>query len=322
MNILQVSPRDIPATGDDSPASSLIGYVIRMSGWHQVWICLIALAVAGLTMVPLELQRRLVNEVIVDANLELLATLGLLYLIVLLLQGALKLALRFYQAWLSESAVRYNRRHLSKIHECRQANGESEGGGRAVSVIGAEIDRLGGFVGEGFSQPVVNLGILLSVGGYMVAVEPSIAAVSLVFLVPQIALVPVFQRWINRLVEKRLSLVRALSDTVSDLPGDCGEIEETALPGQIDKIYRNKIRISLLKFTAKALTNFLNALGPLCVLVFGGYMVIMGETTIGTIVAFVSGFDRLSGPLRELIGYYRVAAQAHVQHQMIAKWMA
>jgi ABC-type bacteriocin/lantibiotic exporter with double-glycine peptidase domain len=50
-------------------------------------------------------------------------------------------------------------------------------------------------------------------------------------------------------------------------------------------------------------------------------MVIQGETTVGVIVAFISGFDRLSAPLRELVNYYRVAAQAAVQHRMIARWM-
>ena len=67
--------------------------------------------------------------------------------------------------------------------------------------------------------------------------------------------------------------------------------------------------------------NLLNSLGPLSVLLYGGYMVMMGETQVGVIVAFISGFGRISGPVRELVGFYRVYAQASVQHTMIAKWM-
>jgi ABC-type bacteriocin/lantibiotic exporter with double-glycine peptidase domain len=55
--------------------------------------------------------------------------------------------------------------------------------------------------------------------------------------------------------------------------------------------------------------------------VWGGYLAIQGETDIGTIVAFITGFDRLSGPLRELISFYRTAAQANVQRDMIARWI-
>lgn len=51
-------------------------------------------------------------------------------------------------------------------------------------------------------------------------------------------------------------------------------------------------------------------------------MVMMGETQVGVIVAFLSGFDRLSSPIRELISFYRVAAQASVQHRLIGEWMA
>jgi ABC-type bacteriocin/lantibiotic exporter with double-glycine peptidase domain len=46
-----------------------------------------------------------------------------------------------------------------------------------------------------------------------------------------------------------------------------------------------------------------------------------GEVEVGVIVAFISGFERISSPLRELIGFYRLAAQARVQHDLIAQWM-
>lgn len=320
-----IQPRQIPSTGDDTPARSLLRYVWRMSGRHQIWICLLAILVAVLSMVPLELQRRLVDEVIVDRNLDLLFVLGGIYFAVLLGQGGCKLALRLYQGWLGESAIRYNREHLAQIYECRAASAQTpnkgDAKGQAVSVIGTEIDRLGGFVGEGLSQPVVSGGMLLAIVGYMLVVEPLIAFFSLVFLVPQIILVPLVQRFINKLIEERVTLVRSLSDNLAELPQDCRDMSEIGLPEQLDGIYGNRMRIFLYKFGLKALVNLLNALAPLSVLLVGGYLVIEGETTIGVIVAFISGFERLSAPLRELIAYYRVAAWANVQHTMIARWM-
>ena len=61
MTSFTIAPRAIPRSGDDSPAPSLARYVWRMSGKHQWGICLLALAVAGLSMAPLELQRRIVD---------------------------------------------------------------------------------------------------------------------------------------------------------------------------------------------------------------------------------------------------------------------
>lgn len=324
MSDFLIRPRRIPRSGDDTPAGSLLRYVWRMSGWHQPAICLLAVVTAALTAVPLELQRRIVDHVIANENLNLLWLFAGLYLLVLLVQGLTKYALRMYQGWLSESAIRYNRAHLARIYDCRQADGapqEDGEAGQAVSVIGQEVDKLGGFVGEGLSQPVSNLAMLLAVGGYMIVVEPLVALISLVFIVPQILLVPLVQNRINRLVAARVRLMRSLGDSLTALPEDDGGIREGELPRELDGIYDNRLRTFLLKFGLKAINNLLSALAPLSVLLIGGIMVIQGETTVGVVVAFISGFDRLSAPLRELIAYYRVAAQASVQHRMIARWM-
>jgi len=314
-------PRRIRRTGDDSPAATLFGYVWRMSGRHQVWLCLLAIAVAGLTAIPLELQRRIVDDVVRDRQLDLLWLLAGLYLAVLLVQGIAKYALHMYQSWLSESAVRYNRAHLTRLYERRNGGGAAQHSGEAVSIIGAEIDRLGGFVGEGLSQPVVNGGMLVAMGGYMLYVEPLVALISMGFILPQIILMPLLQARINRLMERRVGMLRSLGDQVTELPGGEDDFRHSGLPLSLDRIYDNRMRIFLWKFGQKALMNLLSALAPLSVLLVGGLMVIEGETTIGVVVAFISGFERLSTPLRELIAYYRVAAQANVQHKMIAQWM-
>ena len=62
-------------------------------------------------------------------------------------------------------------------------------------------------------------------------------------------------------------------------------------------------------------------MGSLVVLIAGGYLVIRGQTTVGTVVAFISGFERLSGPLRDLLNFYREYSQAKVQYQMIVQWV-
>lgn len=321
MSRFLLPPRRIRRTGDDSPARSLIGYIWRMSGRHQVWICMLALVVAGLTAIPLELQRRIVDDVVRDERLDLLWILAGAYLAVLLVQGGAKYALHMYQGWLSESAVRYNRSHLTRLYERHETARERAHSGEAISIIGAEVDRLGGFVGEGFSQPVVNAGMMVAILGYMLVVEPLVALISLVFVAPQIVLMPVLQQRVNRLTEERVVLLRDLGDRLAVLPSADHDFHHSDLPSCLDSIYGNHLRIFLWKFGQKALINLLNGLAPLSVLLVGGLMVIQGETTIGVVVAFISGFDRLSQPLRELIAYYRIAAQANVQHRMIARWM-
>jgi ABC-type bacteriocin/lantibiotic exporter with double-glycine peptidase domain len=158
------------------------------------------------------------------------------------------------------------------------------------------------------------------IAGYMIYVEPAIALVSAVFLLPQIFLALYMQADLNTLVERQVGLVRRLGDettaSASSKSKKIGKGRRT-----IGAIFRNRIQFYYLKFGLKALLGIANAMSPLVVLIMGGYLVIQGQTTIGTVVAFVSGFERISGPLHDLLNFYREYEQANVQLQMIEKWI-
>jgi hypothetical protein len=51
----------------------------------------------------------------------------------------------------------------------------------------------------------------------------------------------------------------------------------------------------------KFLSNLPNHLAPLSVLMLGGYPVTTGAATVGIVVAFISGLQRLADPSRELL---------------------
>ncbi|MGJ8618087.1 MAG: ABC transporter transmembrane domain-containing protein [Sulfitobacter sp.] len=310
--------RKIEKTGDDTAVASLLEFVWRMTRWHQVWACLLAVVVALLNLAPIELQRRIVNEVVETQDVPLLLQFGMLYLGIIVLHQAVKFGLNSYQVWMTESTNLYTRRHLLGLYGKSVDEVGEASSGRVVSIVGAEVDKLGGFVGEGLSQSCANVSLLLGVLAYMVVVEPGIALFAIAFMIPQIVVTPFMQRYLNKLVERHVGYMRTLGDEVSELdaPTDSGDL------AILKKIFSNRLRFNMLKFLLKAVLNLLNSLGPLAVLLYGGYLVMMGETQVGVIVAFISGFDRISGPVRELVGFYRVYAQANVQHQMIAKWMA
>lgn len=320
------SPNRIEPTGDDTPAATLYGYVWRMSGGHQGGLSLVAIVVAALSMAPLELQRRIVNDAIGGSDVRLLAILGVLYLAVVLLQAGLKFFLHLYQGWVGESAIRYTRLHLARLnaeHRRAEATPGDNGGGRAVSIIGGEVEKLGGFVGESVSEPLVSAGTLAAILGYMLVMEPLLALISLAFLAPQAIAAPLIQRLVNRLVERRVGLLRDMGELVAAETGqESGRQSGDADYGpSLESIYRNRIKIYFWKFAGKGATNLMNNLASLSALVVGGYLVIRGETTLGVVVAFVSGFDRLIDPSRQLLTFYRIMEQTRIQHRMIARWM-
>jgi ABC-type multidrug transport system fused ATPase/permease subunit len=289
-----------------------------MSGGHQLALAGLALAVAGLAMVPLELQRRLVNEALGAGDVSLLTRYGAIYFAVVVAAAAGKFVLRFYQGWLAESAVLATRSQLARLHAHREAGADEDG--QAVAIIDREVDQLGGFVGEGPSSVVVNAGMLIAIVGYMLVVQPLVAAVGLAVLAPQAVLVPLLQRRVNRAMQTRVGLLRELGDRVAEEGGREGA-PRPRLQRQLRRIYDNRLGIYALKYGMKAATNLLTNAAPLGVLLVGGVLVIQGGTTVGVVVAFLSGLQRLEDPLRELLNAYRLAAQARVRHDMIARWM-
>ena len=83
--------------------------------------------------------------------------------------------------------------------------------GVEISLILAEPEPIGAFVGVAVSEPVLQAGILVSVFGYMLYIEPLLAAVSIAMFSPQFVFVPLMQRAINRRVQSRIVVLRETS---------------------------------------------------------------------------------------------------------------
>lgn len=317
---LYPSPRPVEKTGDNSPARSIWGYIGRMIGWrHQLAACVLAVAVAGANILPIDLQRRLVDHAIKEKDIQLFIILCWIYFGAIVLHKALKFFLGVYQNWMTESAVYYTRAHIFGLydHHLVEDGADGDNSGEAVSIIGSETDKIGEFVGTAISEATINVAMLVGVIGYMLVVDPKIALIGIALLIPQVVLTPLVQRKLNRLVALNVGLLRAMGRDVSHLHNqNAGGHRELWVT-----IYRNRMIQSLIRNALKTMLNLLNSLAPLVVLVVGGYQVMNGQTTIGVILAFISGFDRVSEPVRNLITFYRNAQQANVQHAMIARWM-
>jgi ABC-type multidrug transport system fused ATPase/permease subunit len=308
----------------ESAPRTLYRYVWRVSGRRQVWLVLLASLVFPLTMVPLELQRRIVNHAIGRQDLRLLWLLGGLYIGVVLVQGGLKYTMNVYREKVAEGAVRRMRRHL--YHATERDGGAANSGtqteppaGSKVSMAVVEVEPLGAFVGESIAVPLVQVGALLSVLGYMLAVEPRIAAASIILYSPQLFVIPRIQAAINRRVQRRIVLVRELGQHIveaADGPRSGGETG-ARYEANIGEIYRHRIRVAYLSYSVTLINNLLEHSGTISVLLVGGWLAIHGRTDIGTIVAFLSGFEKISDPWRELIAFYRRSSDARVKYQLV-----
>jgi ABC-type transport system involved in cytochrome bd biosynthesis fused ATPase/permease subunit len=180
-------------------SKSFPSFIWRTSGNHQIWLAVLSAVVFGLTAAPLEIQRRVVNDAYKGGQFSAIVVLAGVYLAVSLSSGLTKLALNVYRNRVGENVVRDLRTSIDRqirIDVTQQKAAEAQG--VEVSLVVAETEPVGQFVGSAASEPTLQGGILLSILGYMIYLQPLMALVVLGVLSPQFVFVPLMQRAINK----------------------------------------------------------------------------------------------------------------------------
>ena len=297
----------------------LYRYIWRVSGRQQVYLSLLAVGIFLVQLAPLELQRRIVNNATEHADFRVIGWLCLAYVGVVVLQGSLKLAINIYRGAVSERAIERIRLEVDPA----AAGGESgapasKDEGTAISIIVSESEVVGGFVGASFSEPILNAGILLSILGYMLYTQPLLAAVAIALFCPQFLFIPLLQKSINKRTESRIQTMRAMSSDIVKKAAGNGLPERKTFRRRVADLYRLNMEIFYRKFGMTFLMNLFHHLGTIAILAFGSWLLLRGRTEMGTIVAFISGINRMNDPWGDLVAFFRNLTNTVVRYQLIA----
>jgi ABC-type multidrug transport system fused ATPase/permease subunit len=304
---------------------SLYAYLWRTTRREQIRIGLLVAFVAPLSMVPLELQRRMIDDAMGTLDLALLLTLAAAYLGVVLLQGLLKYWLNLTKGRAVEMvASDLRHRALRRVFRGRsnpQQAVEKMDPGTAVSMLAAEADEVGGFAGEGIAVPLLQGATILWVMGYLLWVEPAIALLACLIYAPELVVVPRVQHIINELARKRTVLVRKLGHhaAVRQESADAAADRAKRAASVVGRVFKTRLLIYRRKYFLTFFGNLLDSLGVLVVLTAGGILIIRGETDIATLVVFLSGLQKLADPWDKLVNFYRTIANARVWYAMMAE---
>ena len=307
---------------------SVYRYIITHSYERQIAVVLLTLTLLPLAPIPMEIQRRILDDAVANANSSLLTQLALAYLGLLVVHAGLKFAMQFQRELVSARITRSLRRSVYfRIYTVMpperlkrfEAHEDLVDEGAVVSMLSNEVEKLGGFGGAAISGPLLQIGTLLTVLGYMFWIEANVAVIALVVYSPQLVFVPILQARMNRLAARKALKTRELGHFIVDnSEADLlNHPPPRAFEKLADQILALRTRYLLTKNTMKTLNNILMALGPFGVIVLGGLMVIRGETEIGVVLSFVYGMERLADPVRELITIYRSVTDARMRYRIL-----
>jgi ABC-type multidrug transport system fused ATPase/permease subunit len=284
---------------------NIFRYVLATSSPHQLALVVLTVGVFLLEVVPLELQRRIVDDLVKHRDFWWVVGLVAVYAGTALVQGGTKLVLNVYRSWVGERATRDLRRRVHVlVSSTSAASSTPEAEGVQASMIVAEVESIGGFVGGSVSEPLLQGGILCSVLAYMIHVDFWMAGMAFALFVPQLVFVPLMQGAINRRTRGRVQIIRQLS--VSVVEGSGGdETRDRTDDDRIQHVFELNMGVYRFKFSMNFLMNLSTQLQIVGVLFVGGWAVYQQRLEIGGVVAFISGIGRITDPWGDLVNYFR-----------------
>jgi len=295
----------------DAMPRKLSGFIAKMGRGHQAFLVLLSVFLFAVGILPLEVQRRIVNGATQGAGLNTILVLVLAYLALALTEGGIKLVLNVYRGWIGEVAIRWLRMVVIEARENHPEDPATLAEGVEMSIVLAEAEPVGGFVGTSISEPILQAGILLAVGGYMIYLQPFLA---LAVFVPQAVLVPILQGIINQRVKTKITVMRHLSEEMVDHVSPKSPKHQAA---RVQRLFSTNMSIYRLKYALNFLMNLMFQLGYAGIFALGGYYVITGRIEIGTVVAFIAGLNKVSDPWGALVDWYRDLRVTQVKYGLI-----
>jgi ABC-type multidrug transport system fused ATPase/permease subunit len=295
----------------------------------QILLLLLIVGIVSFRVIPLEMQKRIINESIVLGNFESLLLYCGIYLLAVTATAGTKLAINYLQARIGERAILIMREELYghiiglPLHFFRNTQP-----GMVVASLMTELNTAGTFAGMALAVPVSNILTLLAFATYLLWLNPKLALATLGIYPVVVFLIPYLQKKTNRLNKQRVDQSRLVASQIAESITGVTEInvhgsypqEKSKFNVLVEALRRIRIQWSLLRFGIKTVNNYFVSLGPFVVFLFGGYLIMNGQLELGSMVAFLSAQEKLYDPWKELIEYYQVYQDASVRYQRVMEY--
>lgn len=303
---------------------SLIHWAVQGNTLLQILLIFLVLLVVIARVIPLEMQKRIVNESIALRQLDNLFLYCLIYLGAVVSAGILKFTINTIQTLIGERVMSSMRKSLyNHILTLPLSFFRRTQPGFVVSSLITELSTIGIFAGMAIAVPLTNLLTLITVAGYLLWLNQKLALATLAIYPIVIFILPILQRKANAFNKTRVDLSRNTSSQIAESISGINEIhahgaflqENDKFRLLIEELKKIRIRWTLFRHGIKTTNNFFISLGPFIVFILGGYLAIKGELALGALVAFLSAQEKLYDPWKELINFYQLYQDAAVRYK-------
>jgi len=316
----------------------IFGFILQHSKKQQVVLLLMIMLSYPFYYFSLDLPKTIINEAIGGSDfpkiilgyelqrIKYLLVLCFAFLSLVLINGGFKYFVNVYRGVVGERMLRRLRYILiNRVLRFPLLYFRNISEGEIVSMVSAETEPLGGFIGDSISLPAFQGGMLITALIFMFVQDPVLGIAAIVFYPIQAWGIPKLQRRVNLLNKERVQHVRKLSERITEMVAgsaeihahDTGQYELADFTQRLGTIFSIRYQVFRKKFFIKFLNNFLAQVTPFFFYSIGGYLVITGDLSIGALVAVLAAYKDLAPPWKELLNYYQRLEDARIKYQQL-----
>ncbi|PKA42765.1 ABC transporter transmembrane domain-containing protein (plasmid) [Rhizobium sullae] len=259
-------------------------------------------------------------------RLQTLMALSLVFLALVVLNGLFKFYINTYKGRLGERMLRRIRFQLidrvlrfPPVHFKRVKSAE------IATMIKDEVEPMGGFTGDAFVSPALLGGQALTALAFIIVQNFWLGMIAAAIVGVQAVIIPRMRKRLLELGRQRQLTARELSGRVGEIVegigtihgNDTSNLERADIATRLGLIFSIRYDLYQWKFLVKFLNNFLAQVTPFLFYAIGGYLALQGRLDIGQLVAVISAYKDLPGPLKELIDWDQMRQDVQVKYQQV-----
>ena len=196
---------------------SLFSWILAGNLKLQLLLFGIILLMVFVRVLPLEMQKRIINEAINLRSIDKLFIYSAYYLGAVFFFSALKYLTTVIETLITQRTTARMRKDLyHHILMLPLSFFRRTQPGTVVNALSSELTLPGNFVGMAVAAPATSVLTLLAFAGYLFWLNPLLAAVSLSIYPIVIFLIPLLQKGVNRANKKRVDAARKFSARVAE----------------------------------------------------------------------------------------------------------
>ncbi len=259
-------------------------------------------------------------------RLPYLLALSMVFLALVIINGALKYFVNTLKGRLGERMLRRLRHELfDRLQRFPLPYFRRLKPAEVATMIKDEIEPLGGFIGDAFVTPAFLGGQAATAMVFILAQSVWLGGVALVVVLGQAIIIPRLRRRILALARQRQLAARNLAGRIAENvegiaevhANDTSNYERADVAERLGRIFAIRYAIYRRKFFVKSLNNFLSNLTPFFFYSVGGALVIKGAMDIGALVAVIAAYKDLPSPVKELIDWDQQRLDVQIKYNQV-----